>query len=356
VKRLLLALVAALAVAAPAQAATPTLEQPNCKPIEIAQGQLFHNTFVDGISDARVADVHCHNSQPFLPPHDGHRGVADVTADGQTVLLETAFGWSRNSSFASPGKGVGMRLQLFHRDTGQLDQLTGAGRKAIIWAKLRPDGGAVAWSQMTKTQLESGTLTPFGPYYLGQWRLHVADIENGALVNERSWEHPTDPGFIEAYGWVGDKIVFTSDQGINEPSQSMDWYRSQLWSIPDTLDQQPTRISPPFTYRTWCCQKTQNAYHEFVRAAPDGMFPESGPWLLFSVDWDRDVVGGNAALDMWRMRPDGSGRQRVTSFTIERYVVVSAAVTDPADPKRLIFPVLNDLGAENVDAWELRLP
>jgi hypothetical protein len=348
-----LVVIAVLLAVAPVAEAEPTLTQTNCKPIEINQGELFYNTFTDGISDARVGDTACHNGRPFLPPHDGHRGVADVTDD--VVLLETAQGPNRRASYASPGKGVGIQLQLLDRHTGELKQLT-TGRKAIIWAKLHPSGTKVAWSEMVKTQLESGALFPWDAYYLGQWRLHVADIQAGELVNERSWKHPTDPGFIEAYGWVGDRIVFTSDQGVNEPSQSWDWYRSQLWTIPDTLEAQPTRISPPFTYRTWCCQKSQDTYHEFVREALPGAFPEPGPWLLFSVVWQRDLPGSESGLDMWRMRPDGSGRQRVTSFNATDYANVSAAVTDPADPKRVVFPLLNDLSAEDVDAYELRFP
>jgi hypothetical protein len=351
--------ITAAVLVAPAAAQAPTKLQANCKPIEIAGQELFFNERQpSGLWDARVGDTSCHNGRAFLPPHDGHRGVAEAT--DRYVLLETALGPQRAADFAEPGKGVGIQLQLLDRATGQLAQLT-TGRKGIIWAKLNPDGTKAAWAEMVRTPAQAGSLFPWNPYYLGQWELHVADVSMAGLANERAWRHPTDPGFLEAYGWIDDRIVFTSDQGLQQPSQQWDWFRSQLWTIADTLDQPPTRISPPFTYRTWCCQKEQNAYHEFVREALPGAFPEPGRWLLFSVVWKRDLSACGCTdppyngLDMWRMHLDGTGRQRVTGFNLDAYANVSAAITDPADPKRLVLSVLNDAQADSIDAWELRL-
>ena len=105
---------------------------------------------------------------------------------------------------------------------------------------------------------------------------------------------------------------------------------------PRGSERPPTRISPSFKTPTWCSGNSwcadwwenHSPYHEFVHVAPDGVFPETGPWLLFSVVWEYDLTGKGwdvtppyNGLDLWRMRPHGSGRQRVTSSNQTEYSV-----------------------------------
>lgn len=354
---LLAALLALLITPAIAHAGTTRLLQTNCAPVASQGDRLYFNTRqANGLFDARVGSIaDCSGGQPLLPAHDGHRGVGDVAGD--LVLFETALGPDRKASYAEPGKGFGMQLQLLNRSTGVLSQLT-TGRKAIIWSKLRPDGGAVTWAQMYKTNLEADWF--HNP--LGLWELHVADIQNGQLVNERSWRNttgtgrdsePGDEGFLETYGWQGDRLMFASDQGVG-PYGWGDWLVTQLWTIPANLSTGPTRVSAPFKVPTWCSGASwcsvwfteENPYHEFMHVV-DG-------WLYFGVVWDRDLPArGEGGLDLWRQRLDGSSRQRVTKFNATAYANVGALAPDRTRPGRLVMGVTPQLDAKELNAYEV---
>jgi hypothetical protein len=351
---LLVALLAVLGVAQSAQAATTTLVKANCAAVWAGPtSMIFNERQPDGRMDVRIGNRDCSGSKPLLPAHDGHRGVSDVTADGRYAVLETAFGPMRNAAVAESGRGVGNQLQLLDRTTGRLTTLT-SGRQGTIWARLHPSGKRVTWSEMVKDPLSAG----IWDHMLGIWSLHVADITPaGTLTNERTWQNAADPGFVETYGWLGDKLMFASDSGVSSTNKWMGkWYASQLWTIPDTLGSgvQPQRVSPEFTQRTWWGgTERHNAYHEFMHVAPAGMFSEPGPWILTSIGWDTAPYGG---LDLWRMRPDGSGRERLTRFNAGRYAVTGALAFDPLDPKRIFLHVARDWDAKDIDLYDVRLP
>jgi hypothetical protein len=317
-----------LAVAPVAEA--QTLVKENCSPVTSENGELYLNQRQStGLFDARVGDMNCENLRPLLPAHDGHRGVGDVVGD--LVLLETALGADRRSTYAEPGKGSGVQLQLLDRSTGVVNQLT-TGRRGIIWGKLHPSGTKVMWAEMLKTGLE----TDWWNNMLGTWAIHVADIQDGRLVNERQWSHPTDPGFMESYGWLDDgTVMLATDSGVPRNPWVPDWLTAQLWTMPDTLQGQPTRWSKPFQTKTWCsgaswCSVwfTDNSpYHEFMHLI-DG-------WIYFSVVWEYDLTGTTAdrtpphnGLDLWRARPDGTQRQRVTSMNSTSFHHVGSLAPD----------------------------
>lgn len=347
----LMAVLLALSISAQADASSGRLLATNCSPAASQGDRLFFNQRkADGLFEPRVGNLDCSASTPLLPPYDGHRGVGDVA--GNLVLFETATGVDRKASYAEPGKGFGVQLQLLDRSTGVLKQLT-TGRKGIIWGKLRADGGAVAWSEMLKTRYDVGSFFGWDPYFLGQWELHVADIQNGVLVNERKWSDTTDPGFLEAYGWVPgtNRIIFASDQGVRKPSQALDWFQAQLWTIPDTLTGGPTRVSPKFG--------TENSYHEFAHIR-DG-------WVYTSIA--RDTTG--TGMDLWRMRLDGTGRERVSwfggkprwdwasfstkydqvaGFPLPRYIVVGGLAWNG---KGWTAGVARDKNSVSIDAYEI---
>jgi hypothetical protein len=348
----LLALVALALFAAPANAAT--LIKTNCSPVASnAAGELFFNERQpNGLFEPRVGDMNCQNGKPLLPPYNGHRGVADVA--GNLILLETG----TTASWSEPGRGVGMQLQLLHRGTGRVDQLT-TDRKGIIWAKLHPSGTKVVWAEMVTTRGEAN----WWHNLLGVWSVHVADIADGRLVNERSWQHPTDPGFMEAYGWLdNDTIMFASDSGVQASTPWVgDWFAAQLWTMPDTLEGQPTRVSPPFTIKEWdwatwsLVDRSVNPYHEFMHII-DG-------WLYFSVVWEYDLTGVGYdspavynGLDLWRMRPDGTQRERVTALHRERSANVGGLVPDRNQPGRIVAGVCNNMTCDgSIDAYEVNV-
>ena len=138
-----------------------------------------------------------------------------------------------------------------------------------------------------------------------------------------------------------------------------DWYKAQLWTIPTDLSS-PTRISPQFVVRNWCygfawCadwEKEYDPYHEFMNVAPAGVFPDPQPRILFSVVWKKDLpVGASDGLDLWAMRPDGSGRHRITSFNATRYANVLGGMAFDGD--RIIVGVTGDANANSIDAYSV---
>jgi hypothetical protein len=151
--------------------------------------------------------------------------------------------------------------------------------------------------------------------------------------------------------------MFASDSGVTATNPWMGkWFATQLWTMPDDLsaDVHPTRVSPQFVRKTWWGgEERHNAYHEFMHVAPAAMFSDTGPWILTSIGWATEPYNG---LDLWRMRPDGSGRERLTRFNDMRYAVVGDLVFDPLVPKRILAHVARDINANAIDAYEIRLP
>jgi hypothetical protein len=349
-----LVVIVVLLAAVPA-AHAQTLVRENCSPVTSEAGELYFNERqANGLFDARVGDMAC-NGRALLPAHDGHRGVGDVVGD--RVLLETAQGPDRRSSIAEPGRGFGVQLQLLDRSSGQVTQLT-SGRKGIIWSKLHPSGDKVMWAQMVYTQFEP----PANWWHnlLGVWAIHVADIADGQLVNERSWRHPTDLGFSESYGWLDDDtVMFATDSGVKADTAWVgDWFAAQLWTMSDSLQGSPTRWSAPFQTRTWCSGQpwcsvwfnNRNPYHEFMHLI-DG-------WVYFSVVWEYDLTGKDYdvnppynGLDLWRARPDGSGRERVTRFNHTRFAHVGALAEDGDS---IVAGVCSNISCDgDIDAWRI---
>lgn len=330
---------------------TTRLVKTNCCPVTVEADRLYFNERVAGLVDARVGDFEG-NGEPLLAAHDGHRGLGDVVGD--LVLLETALGPDRTSAIAEPGRGFGVQLQLLDRATGEVRQLTD-GRKGIIWSKLHPSGTKVMWAQMVYTQWEP----PANLWHnlLGVWEVHVAELKDGRLAGERSWRHPTDLGFMESYGWLDDNtVMFATDSGM--PTNPWgDWLSAQLWTMPDTLQGEPSRWSRPFVVKTWdwatwsLVDRERDAYHEFMHLVDD--------WLYFSVTWEYDLTGLEYdvtppynGLDLWRARPDGTQRERVTAFNAERFAHVGSLVGRPGGG--LLVAVCNNISCDgDIDMYEV---
>jgi hypothetical protein len=297
-----------LAVAPVAEA--QSLVRENCAPVTAEGGQLYFNERQpNGLFAPRVGNFDCTNDRPVAPPHDGHQGIGDIV--GGRVLLETAVGPMRTNALAEPGRGLGNQLELL--EGGVVRPLVTV-RPGIIWSKLHPSGDKVMWAQM----IRGGD---WWHHILGFWEIHVADIVDGRIANERSWKHATDEGWAESYGWLDDDtVMFASDQGA--PGNAWgDWLSTQLWTMPDTLEGAPTRWSAPFTvqvwdWASWSVKPQQRlAFHEFMHLI-DG-------WVYFSVVWEYDLTGKeydvtppHNGLDLWRAHLDGSGRERVTSLNL----------------------------------------
>jgi hypothetical protein len=331
----------------------------DCQPVWIRGDQMiFNRRQPDGHWDAYIGDTSCGDGKPLLKPVPGHLGASNVTPDGRFVLFEEDFGNPPGQSDAQPGKGVNDELVLLDRETGRVTQLT-YHRLGTIWGMLNPAGTMVTWSQMVQTPLQSGSLRN---YLLGVWQIHLADITpQGTLTHERVWTEPHGKGFYETYGWFGDQLMFASDVGVNPASVLGHWTASQDWLISDRLPAGAAahRVSTPLPNRF---AGDANDYHEFMTVAPAGMFGGTGSWILTSIAYQTD-----RGMDLWRMRPDGSGLQRVTylngnashqrvpGFPAPQYAVVGGLAIDPAHPKVIYAGVSTDPESTQVNMWRIQM-
>ena len=335
----------------------------NCQPVwKRGNKMIWNQRQRNGRFDILVGDGDGNGGVPLLPAWDGHRGASGVTPDGRWVLIETDYGTPRGQGYSEPGKGFHNDLELLDRQSHRLTRLT-TGRYGTIWAKLHPRGDKVTWAEMKQHALESGHPVD---YLLGVWDIHVADITaDGKLAHERSWRNPAEKGFFETYGWYGsDKIMFASDAGVQPKSPLGAWLTTQLWTIPDSLPagNSATRVSPSFPKPAG---GRENAYHEFMHLAAEQTFREPGPWILTSICWD-----ANKGMDLWRMRVDGSGRERLTFFNgtwnpaakkWERtpgfpapcYRIVGGLVIDPAEANVIHAGVTPDPNAKDIEYWRI---
>jgi hypothetical protein len=334
----------------PAPAADPVFVHANCQPVWVSGSRMVFNALnADGHWDAFAGDTRCGHAQPLLPRWPGHRGASDVSPDGRYVLLETDYGQPAGQWFSTPGKGYANDLELLDRHTGRLTRLT-TGRLGTIWARLKPDSTKVTWSQLVTDTVHSGDPRN---YLLGIWELHVADLTPaGTLVHEKSWSRTGEKGFYETYGWLDNQIMFASDTGVRPKNPWGNWLSSQDWLIPESLSPAavPQRVTPPFP--TWWGGQ-ENAYSEFMTPTPSGTFGDRGPWIFTSISH------GSSGLDLWRIRPDGSGRQQLTFFNTRgyptaQYSIVGGLAVDQRNPKLVYAGVSHDPNSGAIDAWRIR--
>jgi len=256
----------------------------NCAPVAAARDgtMVSYQRNSAGVWDAYIGSGNC-RGQPLLPPYDGNRGPAGISADGRYVLLTTAVGVDRTLSDSSPGQGSGNAIQLYDRRTHRLSTLlTGASasQRGVIWPTFNSRGTKIVWSQLLATAAEDPPV--------GRWALHVADVNlaAGTLTDNVEWQDPNGrPAFYEAYGWVPNtqRVIFMSGTRSRSPGIRA----AQLFTLPENLNPHtaPTRISPPFA-PVWRWQSAIDVFHEFAHFAPNQ------PHTLYT-SVGADTVGGD---------------------------------------------------------------
>jgi hypothetical protein len=327
--------------------AAATLVKSNCSPAAAtADGTLmaFDVRGSNGLFDAYLGDTTCTGS-PLLPPYDGNRGAADMTADGRYVLLVIARGWDKASAGAEPGKGSSNSIDILNRSTGVVSTLVPSFctncQRGAIWPRFSPDASKVVWAELVQTPLE---VQP-----IGRWALHVSTLDGNrtTVVSDRVWQpRSTGSVLVEAYGWLPgtSDVIFASSDGVTNCT-----YTSclQLFRMSDALPDAPaTLITAPVN--------GANAYHEFVHFRGDG-------WIYTSIG--RETQGA----DLWRMKPDGTTQERVTyfggawssaqlafaqapGFPAPAYSIVGGMA---AVPGAFIAGVIHDDNAASIDAWRI---
>ena len=241
----------------------------NCAPVASANDgtMVWTSKNSNGVWDAYIGNDDC-QGQPLLPAYDGNRGPADITPDGRYVLLTTAVGPNKTSSFSSPGQGLGNAIQLYDRQTGKLSTLLAgatASQKGVIWPIFNASGTKIVWSQQLQTGLQAGDIGS------GRWALHVADINlaAGTISNNIAYQLPGDqPSFYETYGWIPNtnNLIFMSTGYHVAPA----FHNAQMYTMPDTLNPNvtPTKLSPPIDSDV-VGRAPASEFNEFAHFAPN---------------------------------------------------------------------------------------
>jgi hypothetical protein len=241
----------------------------NCAPVASANDgtMVWYSKNSEGVCDVYIGNDNC-QGRPLLSPYDGNRGPADITPEGRYILLTTAVGTEKTSSFSSPGEGVDNEIQLYDRQTGKLSTLLAgdsSSQKGVIWPKFNANDTKIVWSQMLQTGLEAGDLGS------GRWALHVADVDlaTGTLSNNTSYQTPNGkPTFYEAYGWIPNtnNLIFMSTGNHTAAS----FHNAQMYSLPDSLNPSatPTRLSPPIDSIV-AGRAPASDFNEFAHFAPN---------------------------------------------------------------------------------------
>jgi hypothetical protein len=208
----------------------------NCDPAAYVGDQLYFNKREDdGLTNPYVGNLDG-VGVPLLELYDGHRGVEDVSDDGQFVLYVKAVGGTKQASYAQQGQGINNVLKVYDQVNGTTYDLmpdsdaggTSPKRLAVMWADFNEDLTKVSWTQAYKLPWFSA----------GLWEVRCADLTpDFQMVNERVW-HPSVDAFSEAYGWVPgtDRIIFASNDGTGGGMLA-----AKLWTIDADLmtDKQP---------------------------------------------------------------------------------------------------------------------
>lgn len=232
-----------------------------------------------------------------------NRGASDV--NGFNVLLEVAVGPLAMLALSQVGRGTSNEIWLLDMKTNTGYPLV-TGRPGTIWARFNPAGTRIIWSELVTTPFDTHDEAN---YVFGFWQLHTADITPTGIANETVYNNPSYFGnaFYEPYGWIdNDTLIFASDYGMTPVKNVAHWLLMQIWTMPDTPNAIPTRLSPPVSGRT--------PLHEFAYQAPVGMFDDTDDWVIFGM-----ALGtiGSDGLDLWKMlRTDttGASLERLTYF------------------------------------------
>jgi hypothetical protein len=332
----------------------------NCAPVGAASDgtMVWYSRNGAGVWDAYIGNESCQGS-PLLPPYNGNRGPAAITADGRYVLLTTAEGWDRRLRDSSPGQGSGDSIQLYDRRTGRLSTLLAGARpsqRGVIWPAFNANATKIVWSQMLETAMQAPPD--------GRWALHVAnvDLATGALSDNRSWQDPDGrPAFYEAYGWIPHThlLIFMS----NTRSHAGAFRNAQLFTLPESLDAgtAPTRLTPAFATSRAGHPKV-SVFHEFAHFAP------GDPYTLYT-SVGANTVGGDD-LFAYSLRDRHSGGllgqpKRVTYFGGDPGVDGFAAVAGWPRPAYTVVTTMAwvqggwdlttcpDLLCSRFDAWRV---
>ncbi len=364
---LLLAVGCALSLAAVACATTlaatgtsGTLIASNCAPVAAASDgtMVWYSRNAAGVWDAYIGNGGCQGT-PLLPPYDGNRGPAGITADGRYVLLTTAVGWEKTLPFSAPGQGSGNAIQLYDRQTGKLSTLLAgatASQRGVIWPTFNANATKIVWSQMIKTGAEDPPV--------GEWALHVADVDlaTGTLSDNVEWQDPDgQPAFYEAYGWVPNtnELIFMSGTRATETG----FRASQLFTLPENLEPStaPTRISPPFVQAS-PPRPPVDVFHEFAHFAPNApnaLYTSVGADTvggddLFSYDMQSQgasgLLGQPTRISYFGGDPIAYGLHAVPGWPAPSYTVVTTmAWVDGA----WVATTCPDLLCSEVNAWRI---
>jgi Tol biopolymer transport system component len=226
---------------------------------------------------------------------------------GSWIVFQSEVADSRASQFATnPGRGVNNVLWVGDPAGTAFYPLTTLSNEArgVLHPHFSYDGARLAWSEMYE---EASIFEP--GQFAGLWRLVLADfvVEGGTprLRNVRRFQ-PGSPGMYENHGFSPDgrRLFFSSNLAQSGLAQSLnnDIYAMDLTTLA-------------------VARLTDEGYNEHAHSFP------SGARLVWATN--RDVA--NRGTDLWLMKPDGSGKERLTFFNQSGCPEYTASRSVPAD-------------------------
>jgi Tol biopolymer transport system component len=186
-------------------------------------------------------------------------------------------------------------LELATRKARPLRVVQNSPDCGVLGAHFSPDGKHLSWSEMYERPARGGK-------EFGWWWLMVADVEygkDGPTLTQVRQLQPGGPAFYECHGFSpdGSKLIYTS----NALTPGMPMRQREDITVYDLAFDSERRL-------------TSEGYNEHAVFRPDGQK------IVFATDTDDPPRGTGrqqiSGTDYWMMDPDGSHKQRLTSFNV----------------------------------------
>jgi Tol biopolymer transport system component len=248
----------------------------------------------DGHFKAYLSDADGNNERRITSamwPEDRHQFVVEWHPSGKYLFVEVEKATHPGSSNdAIPGYGAYTDLWLVTRDGAQawkLVDLPNDYDHALTHATITPDGTKLVWTERVKQpQLFDSNLAA------GAYVFNMADFVDGPvphLENIQSY----DPGGGDQGGEV---------DGISDDGHTIAFYSTYV-----TKDLFKSRI---YTWNVDTSAITELTTDSFSQAP---RFTPSGSALVYMSGSQADIFPGDVqGADWWTVRPDGTGRRRLT--------------------------------------------
>jgi Tol biopolymer transport system component len=270
----------------------------------------IHTVDIDGKNDINLTE-----GKPGIPGK--HAGGPNWHPGGKYILYVAEKDKHPGISYESiPGFGGYSDVWVMNADGSKYWQLTDTPNKpegGILIPRFSADGKKVCWAERVEP---ANFFDPRKSFAC--WVIKVADFvetETGPQLKNTKTFEPGARGFYESYGFTpdGKRVIFCSN--MNQPSV----WTSQIFTMDAETGKDVKRL-------------TEKDYNEHAVYSPDGRF----------IVWMTTTQSGTIGCDWWVMKPDGSGKRRLSYLNMPGHkqfanqAVWAGLVTFSPDGKRFI--------------------